>query len=48
MIQAREHYGVNEPTHNTAKVLKQLMSTNTQRLDNEPVGAAATRLLAAL
>ena len=43
---AREHYGKNEPTHNTSKVLKQLLNTNMQRLDNEPVGVAAIRLLA--
>lgn len=48
MIQAREHYGANEPTHNTSKVLKQLLNTNMQRLINEPLGAAATRMLSAL
>ncbi|MBU0784060.1 MAG: hypothetical protein KJ798_00465 [Gammaproteobacteria bacterium] len=48
MIQAREHYGANEPTHNTSKALKQLLNTDMQRLDNETLGVAATRLLAAL
>ena len=48
MIQAREHYGANEPTHNTSKALKQLLNTDMQRLDNETLGIAATRLLAAL
>ncbi|MEQ9108319.1 MAG: hypothetical protein RLO04_12715 [Limnobacter sp.] len=47
MIQAREHYGANEPTHNTSKALKQLLNTDMQRLDNETLGVAATRLLAA-
>ncbi len=47
IVQAREHYGKNEPTHNTSAVLKRLLGGSMQRLDNEPVGSAAIRLLAA-
>lgn len=48
MIQARERFSANDPTHNTAKVLNRLTAHNTSRLDNETLGMAAARLLSAL
>jgi len=48
MIKARERYSANEPTHNTAKTLNRLIEQDTSRLENEPIGVAATRLLTQL
>lgn len=48
MIEARERYGANEPTHNTAKMLNRLIEQDTARLDEETLGATVTRLLSAL
>lgn len=48
MIQARERFSANEPTHNTAKMLNRLIAGDTTRLNNETLGLAATRLLSAL
>ena len=48
MIKARERYSANEPTHNTAKMLHRLIAQDTNRLENERMGVAATRLLSML
>jgi hypothetical protein len=48
MIRARERFGANEPTHNTATVLNRLVSKNTTRRTGETLGFAATRLLSSL
>lgn len=48
MIQARERFSANEPTHNTGRMLSRLTALDTSRLQSETIGVAATRLLAAL
>lgn len=48
MVQARERFSANDPTHNTSKMLNRLTSKNTSRLENETLGMAAARLLSAL
>lgn len=48
MIEARERFSANDPTHNTARMLNRLIAKDTSRQDNETLGLAATRLLSAL
>ena len=48
MIEARERYGANEPSHNTATMLNRLVDQDTARLDNETLGVTVTRLLSTL
>lgn len=48
IIKAREYFGSKEPTHNTAVVLNRLVEKDLQRLEQESIGAAATRLLSSL
>ncbi|WP_370261512.1 hypothetical protein [Limnobacter sp.] len=48
MIQARSKYGANDPTHNTAEVLKKLLSKPMLRDDHETLGQAAKRMLETL
>lgn len=48
LIDARERFSSNDPTHNTAKMLNRLIDQDTSRLANESIGVAATRLLSSL
>ncbi len=48
MIQAREKFSANDPTHNTSKVLNRLIAKDTSRQGDETLGSTATRLLSAL
>lgn len=48
MIKARERFGTEEPTHNTAPTLNRLIAIDTTRQNNETLGVAATRLLSTL
>jgi hypothetical protein len=48
MIQAREKFSANDPTHNTSRMLSRLIANDTTRQGNETMGVAATRLLSAL
>lgn len=48
LIDARERFSANDPTHNTSKMLNRLVSQNISRLEGESMGGAATRLLSAL
>ena len=48
MIQAREKFSANDPTHNTAKMLNRLIAAKMTRQGDETLGLPATRLLSAL
>ncbi|MCE2747049.1 MAG: hypothetical protein LW710_14265 [Burkholderiales bacterium] len=48
MIQAREKYSADDPTHNTSKTLSRLIAKDTKRRGDETFGVAATRLLSTL
>jgi hypothetical protein len=48
MIHARERFSANDPTHNTSRMLSQLIAKDTVRQGSETFGMAATRLLSAL
>lgn len=48
MIQAREKYSADDPTHNTSKMLSRLIAKDTTRQGGETFGVAATRLLSEL
>ena len=48
LINARERFSANDPTHNTSKMLNRLVEQDTSRLANESMGVAATRLLSSL
>jgi len=48
MIQAREKYSADDPTHNPSKTLSRLIAKDTKRRGDETFGVAATRLLSTL
>ncbi|MDX1670374.1 MAG: hypothetical protein R3194_13210, partial [Limnobacter sp.] len=48
MLSARDQFGRNEPTHNTASDLRELIKMGAQREEGETFGQAAMRVLALL